>query len=449
MKSPMELLGKTDLKKHVAAIHTDGLLSELERKTSNVLLLNAYDDLLSARKHEIEIKTLAIMLGYDSKNLQHLKSSMRNLTKTTLEWNILDDKGRVEEWTSSSILAHVKIKRNGLCEYSYSAELAEKLYQPETYATINISMQKKVSGGHAFTLYENCVRFLKTGSTGWIEIDKFRKMMGVLDKPHYDAFFRLNSKLIKPAIKTVNSTSDLKIELVLQKHGRRVTHLKFLIKPNPQLSLFSSAEDNKVKKTGAFKRAVEFGISDKLACRWVEQNGEDYVNEKLDYTEIQEKAGAIKNNASGFLTKAIEDDYKSRKQIITKKNKNKKKQSELKNIELGKLKKLQETKLKVEQSYRAHCKTVRDKILQGLSDSEKNNLKLEFLGTIETDYNRSEFEATGAMKGWNSVLNNVEIRKFWVNEFPYKFMLIDEVAKNYDIENWQSFLDKLAKLENS
>jgi hypothetical protein len=47
------------LKKHVAAIHSSGDLSLLERKMANVFLLNAYDDLLIKRSHSINVQMLS------------------------------------------------------------------------------------------------------------------------------------------------------------------------------------------------------------------------------------------------------------------------------------------------------------------------------------------------------------------------------------------------------
>ena len=67
-----------NLKKHVAAIHTDGQLSLLQRKLSNVLLVNAYDSLLTQAEHEIDEKTLCVMLGYDSNCLLYTSPSPRD-----------------------------------------------------------------------------------------------------------------------------------------------------------------------------------------------------------------------------------------------------------------------------------------------------------------------------------------------------------------------------------
>ena len=67
------------VKKHVAAIHVSGKLTLLQRKLSNVLLLNAYDTLMSRPSHQIDARTLCLMIGYNSNDMDTLKQSLRGL----------------------------------------------------------------------------------------------------------------------------------------------------------------------------------------------------------------------------------------------------------------------------------------------------------------------------------------------------------------------------------
>ena len=63
-------LRRQSVKKNVAAIHISGKLTLLQRKLSNVLLLNAYDALTSKQKHQIDARTLCMMVGYNSNDMQ-------------------------------------------------------------------------------------------------------------------------------------------------------------------------------------------------------------------------------------------------------------------------------------------------------------------------------------------------------------------------------------------
>ncbi len=196
-----------DLKKHIAAIHIENRLSLLERKMANVLLLNAYPNLLTQETHRIRIKDLASMLGFASNDRGCLKESLVNLMSTVLSWNLLDAKGNEIVWRARPMIMSADLER-GWCIYAYHPDLRLKLFNPEIYARINLSIQKKFTSGYALALYENCARFRKVGSTGWLPLELFRKLLGVEDNAYYGDFRRLNSKVIKPAVQQVNKTSD-------------------------------------------------------------------------------------------------------------------------------------------------------------------------------------------------------------------------------------------------
>ena len=115
-------LRRGSVKKQVGAIHVSGKLTLLQRKLSNVLLLNAYDTPTTSQTHLIDARTLCLMIGYNSNDMDTLKSSLRGLAETVAEWDMLDDKGQ-REWGVSSLLSYAKLK-GGVCEYAYSPALA-------------------------------------------------------------------------------------------------------------------------------------------------------------------------------------------------------------------------------------------------------------------------------------------------------------------------------------
>lgn len=301
-----------NLKKHVAAIHTDGQLSLLQRKLSNVLLVNAYDALLTQAEHEIDEKTLCVMLGYDSNDRKPLKKALKALASINAEWDILDDDGGEVEWGVASLLSHAVLSR-GRCRYGYAPTLAEKLYNPAIYASINMEVQRQFRSGHALALYENCYRFKKVGSTGWWPIQTFRRLLGVGESEYYKSFKHLNAKIIKPVTKEINTHSDIEIEPEFKKSGRSISEIRFLIRPNGQMPLIDMGDDDSLKGTPIYERLIALGVSHKLATQWITSHGEPYVREKLDYADAQRKGGKIRGSVTGFLNAAITEDYQTAK----------------------------------------------------------------------------------------------------------------------------------------
>ncbi|PZX14501.1 replication initiator protein [Palleronia aestuarii] len=277
-------LRRPSVKKNVAAIHVSGKLTLLQRKLSNVLLLNAYDTLITAPKHEIDARTLCLMIGYNSNDFDTLKASLRGLAETVAEWDMLDERGR-QEWGVSSLLSYAKLK-GGICEYAYSPALAEKLHDPKVFALINLDIQKRFTSGHALALYENCYRFVRTGSTGWWPLDLFRRLMGV-DSAYYESFKQLNAKIIKPAVEEVSRSSNIVLTPETRRRGRAVTDIRFLIEENPQLAILDIDDGMAARAGPVYARLRDLGASDRLARQWIAQHGEEAISDRLAYVARQ------------------------------------------------------------------------------------------------------------------------------------------------------------------
>ncbi|OSP54423.1 plasmid replication initiation protein [Pseudoruegeria sp. SK021] len=298
-------LRRNSVKKNVAAIHVSGKLTLLQRKLSNVLLLNAYDDLTVKATHRIDARTLCLMIGYNSNDMDTLKASLRGLAETVAEWDMLAEDGE-HEWGVSALLAYAKLK-GGVCEYSYSPALAAKLHDPKVFALINLNIQRRFTSGHALALYENCYRFVRTGSTGWWDLGLFRRLMGVDGSAYYEVYKQLNAKIIKPSVAEISRTSNIVLTPEVRKQGRVVTDIRFLIKENPQLAMLDvDGNASAPEGSGAvLDRLRALGVSDRLARQWIAEHGEAFVVEKLDYVGSQ---AGVKSPVR-YLTAAIRDGY--------------------------------------------------------------------------------------------------------------------------------------------
>ena len=325
-----------EIKKHVGAVHVKGSLTLLERKVSNVLLLNAYEDLPNPEvfEHEIRLKTLAEVAGFGSNDHALLRASLESLAGTTITWNLLDEEG-AEEWGVSTFLAQA-VTRGGVCRYAYAPDLRKKLYNPEIYARINLSVQERFGSGYALALYENCVRFRKVGSTGWISVEQWRDLLGV-EPGQYESFKYLNRDVLKPAVAEVNRFSDIRVSMERKKEGRRVAALKFRIEESEQLQLDLGGRASRAAQeagaAGEFpgnlpdpramapepgelldplqRRLVTFGLTEAQALDVATEHDADRVEGNLAYVEGEIERGRAISNVAAFTLGAIRTDYRA------------------------------------------------------------------------------------------------------------------------------------------
>lgn len=371
------------VKKHVAAIHVSGKLTLLQRKLSNVLLLNAYDTLTSQNTFRIDAKTLCMMVGYNSNDTDTLKQSLRGLAETVAEWDMLDGQGR-QEWGVSSLLSYAKLTA-GVCEYAYSPALAEKLNDPKVFALINLNIQRRFNSGHALALYENCYRFHRIGTTGWWPLETFRRLMGVSDSDYYKVFKHLNAKVIKPAVDEVNKTSNIIVTPEFRKQGRAVSDIRFKIASNPQLAILDLDDGAGQRNSPIYERLRALGVADRLARQWIDEFGEAVVAQKLSYVSAQEGVRDQARYLSAVMRNSAETTRNDKEMPPTSERA----------VKLGK---------------------VRD-IVQSRSPTQRDADKRLFNVKIADERHRQDFER----HGWMSALNAEAIFLFWEELMPGSF----------------------------
>ncbi|MEP2718504.1 RepB family plasmid replication initiator protein [Pseudophaeobacter sp.] len=411
MDSLSGALRRETVKKNVAAIHISGKLSLLQRKLSNVLLLNAYDALTTAQSHTIDARTLATIVGYNSNDFDTLRASLRALAETVAEWDMLDDQGR-QEWGVSSLLSFAKLK-NGVCEYAYSPALAQKLHDPKIYALINVHIQRNFSSGHGLALYENCYRFVRTRSTGWWSLETFRKLMGVDGSSYYESFKHLNAKIIKPAVAEVNKSSDIIITPEFQKKGRAVTEIRFLIKSNPQMAMFQIDDSDGMRNLVTYKALRGQGVSDRLARQWITEHGEDYVKQKLSLMQGQAQV----KSSVGYLSAALRDDYQPHQPAV-------KPTPSPEAVEAAQQR--ERERAEDEASYaarqaervgRARRLDLVEELVSRRNPTQRDADRQLFMAGLEDDLERENFRT----HGWRSAFNASAIIAFWQDMEPETF----------------------------
>ncbi|WP_321935243.1 replication initiation protein [Paraburkholderia sp. J8-2] len=296
-----------ELRKHVAAIHMAGGLSFVERKIFNVLLANAYDGLLEKPQHSIPLAILSEIIGFDSKNIKALKEAVLKVMSTKLEFDLL--KQSKDDWEAAPLLAYAGFKA-GVCHYEFSNFLAQKFANPEVYTLINLNLQRNFDSGYALSLYENCLRFTGTGSTGFIEVATWRRLLGA-EASTYDEFKFFNAQVLQKAIAMVNRISDIYIEPEFNRKNRRVVEIRFSVKVVEDRQnagptwVKDSDTANKIRESDTFKRLAAIGIGESLAISWIAQDPERAAKAAL-YVEDRISKNMVRTNAAGYARTVFE-----------------------------------------------------------------------------------------------------------------------------------------------
>ena len=298
---PPEEKKTVELIKHTAAIHIKTNLSLVDRKALNILLKNAYDELGKEKYHTIRLSEVKTLIGWNSKNYEDLKKSLRKLVNSKIEWNILGQ-DRKNKWFISSLLASASIA-GGKCTYSFSSHLQDLLKNPNIYGKINLLSQNQFRSKYSLILWEYLSSHLSaskksSAGTSWIKIKDYRDLMGINDKA-YSSFKEFSYNLVRNPIKEINEVSEIEAIAEYQKINNEYSAVRFAI----------IAKDEEKERNESIKlKLLNFcKLSSASTDQILQKYSEEQIAENILYIETMK--GSIKNMGA-YSFNAIQKDLR-------------------------------------------------------------------------------------------------------------------------------------------
>lgn len=221
----------------------EGRLTLLSRKLFNVMVYKAQNSTLGAdapieseanRKYFwVPLSDMARDAAYDSHDTDLLKQHLTEMQ------NIKVVKEDANEWISERLVASVKLvnpeglkKRGGMVwlGFTFPPEVHELVMNPSTYTKLSIYYQSLMRSGASLALYEICRRYATNPShkTGIHECAYWHAVLTgnpISEEP--PPYKYIKRDLLKPAIAEINATTDIEVELIEHKRGRKVVSLQF------------------------------------------------------------------------------------------------------------------------------------------------------------------------------------------------------------------------------
>jgi hypothetical protein len=181
--------------------------------------------------------------------------------------------------------------------------------------------QALLRSGASLALYEICRRYA-TNPSRVTNRSEWEWWYGALTGnpvsdsiPEYKYFKR---DVLKYAITEINMVTDINVELIEHKQGRRVAALQFKVVPAQQESLALSAPP--VIDGELIKRMMALGLSQEDACNVLATTEDGKLKATLDLTEarLRNPKAAKVTSPAGYFRQALRDGYASNTDIARK-----------------------------------------------------------------------------------------------------------------------------------
>jgi hypothetical protein len=274
-----------------------GTFSLLPRKLFNVLLYHTQEQ--GAPGHGapdgdedyktfywIPLPVLVKDAAYNSDDAKALKDALTRLQ----DIKIITDNAR--GFASDVLIPRIRVIPQGrgratMIGWALDPATEKILRCPEIYTSLSIYYKMSLRTNAGISLYETAKRYA-TNPSGLSLRETWEWWHDVLTglpvnhpKPEYKYFKR---DTLKPAIDEVNTT-DVRVELIEHKVGRKVTHLQFRILREPRQAPLERPALH--PNADLISRIEELGIIRKEAEELCTSHEEKYLRETIDWIEAR------------------------------------------------------------------------------------------------------------------------------------------------------------------
>ena len=217
-----------------------GKLTLLSRRIYNVLLFHAQQQGVDQASYTILLSELISDARFNSNNTELLKSHIRDMQATTIEWHT--SAGGRQSWLSTQLLGPVRIDEPGRgqpCSISWSfpEPIRDRLLRPTHYTRVLLEVSSQMRSYAGAVLYELGARYLTSPAklsmredvVWWASVLTGRSDIKTAD------YRILKRDTIRKALAEVDAVStDFQMEVVEHHRGRKVQELQFRVVPKSQ-----------------------------------------------------------------------------------------------------------------------------------------------------------------------------------------------------------------------
>ena len=295
-----------------------GKLTLLSRRIYNVFLYHAQRQGVDNPSYSILLSELIDDARFTSHNTELLKSHIRDMQATTIEWHT--SAGGARKWTSTQLLGPVVIDEPGrghacTITWTYPEPIRNQLVKPAHYTRVLLEISSQMRSYAASVLYELGARYLTSPGRLTMREDVIwwaSVLTGRSDITSVD-YRILHRDTIKKALVELDALcEDFRMEIVEHKRGRKVEELQFRVVAKPQASL----EGMKDSATNVFdlelvERVIAIGLKRPDAQDLYAVTDEGVLRAAVDHLEQRMKNQTLPSLKSppAYLRDALKKQY--------------------------------------------------------------------------------------------------------------------------------------------
>ena len=269
-----------------------GKLTLLSRRIYNALLYHSQRQGVDEATYTLPLSVLIGDARFNSNNTELLKSHLRDMQATTIEWST-SGSGQ-KRWVSTQLIGTVTIEESGrgrpcFISWKYPDEIKERLLKPNQYTRVLLEISAQMRSYSAAVLYEIGARYLTSPGRLTMREDTIwwaAVLTGRSDIKEVDYRFFKRDVIAKALAEVSGLCDDFALELIEHKRGRRVEEIQFRVVPKAQKALGAMSDPARnVFDLEIVGRLITIGLKQNDAQDLYATTDEGELRATLDHVE--------------------------------------------------------------------------------------------------------------------------------------------------------------------
>lgn len=239
-----------------------------------------------------------------SRNDKHLKTALRESQQAAIQVSVIDAVDSSKDVYASVPMLGTFVMSGGRLSFKLPDEISRLLQAPTDAKYLSLRIGGSFTSAYAYGLYEQMLRYRDAGETAWIPVEEVKNWFQATAKKSLQEYKVFKRDVLKVGLEQIKQVSDLVVTLEERREQRRVTMLKFIVRPNPDFAVRHSPPLETEMQAIYQTLSEDFGLSTKdfdeiMAKREIYTNRR--IEQVIELVRFRSQRMAIRRPASYFM----------------------------------------------------------------------------------------------------------------------------------------------------
>jgi plasmid replication initiation protein len=261
------------------------VMTVMQQKLTNIMLRHAQQNqAVEPATWKISVEEMLRLLNVKTRNYEHIEKTIDELMSIKVRLDVFEEKGLAKHF--AVVFPYAKFYA-GEITFKIESKAILLLGDSPSYTSLDLLELSALSKVCSVPLFEFCSRYLGIGATRRIPWEDLRDMLvaskNIPNKAQQWSTFK--ERYLDPAIKDINSSTKLYIEVETERYKTKVTNLRFHVSRQKLALDMSAAHSNSEAKKHLVDAMQAMGLLDKAIYKLLSTFTEEQIEGALKHTK--------------------------------------------------------------------------------------------------------------------------------------------------------------------